>query len=314
MRRQSNAIEMLRQEHQHVQNLFQRFERSSGKEQEKLCREVVAALSAHTRVEEDVFYPYVREATARQDLIEEASVEHGAAKQLLAELESNADDLHRHAVVKVLSEYVGHHIREEEEKIFPLIEKAGVDLEALGEEMAEHKEGRPRSAKGTAQERKASRDQERNREASAKKGNGRTNKGQEQSLGSDHPRADDDDFVEDHGEDLSRSTQRAKWIHEPGEKDDHTGQTLATRNPQVIMGWAKARNVQPATTPGGDPENPRVLRFDFPDYDKGLQHVSWEAWMRTFEERDLVFLHQQHMKAGNESNFFRLDSPHREEG
>ena len=61
-------------------------------------------------------------------------------------------------------------------------------------------------------------------------------------------------------------------------------------------------------------ENPRVLRFDFPGYDRELQAISWDAWLRKFDERDLVFLYQAHMKAGNESNFFRLDSPHREEG
>lgn len=57
-----------------------------------------------------------------------------------------------------------------------------------------------------------------------------------------------------------------------------------------------------------------MLRFDFPDYDKNLQPVSWEAWGRVFQERELVFLYQETMKAGNQSNFFRLDSPHREDG
>ncbi|HEX5767608.1 MAG TPA: hemerythrin domain-containing protein, partial [Burkholderiales bacterium] len=79
------------------------------------------------------------EATDRVDLLEEASIEHNAAKQLMAELESNGDGVHRRALVKVLGEYVGHHIREEEEKIFPLVEKMGVDLQALGEELAERR-------------------------------------------------------------------------------------------------------------------------------------------------------------------------------
>lgn len=89
---------------------------------------------------------------------------------------------------------------------------------------------------------------------------------------------------------------------------------MATRHPEVIRRWAEARGGRPATTPGADPRRPRVLRFDFPDYDKGLQEVSWDDWLRTFEERDLVFVYQETMKAGNQSNFFRLDSPHREEG
>lgn len=77
-------------------------------------------------------------------------------------------------------------------------------------------------------------------------------------------------------------------------------------------GAERARGGKPATTPGGDPQTPRVLRFDFPDYDKGLQPVSWEAWFKVFEERGLVFLFQQHLKSGKQSNFFRVDSPQRE--
>jgi hemerythrin-like domain-containing protein len=139
MSKQSNALELLRRDHKEVQSLFYRFEQAGGKEEDKLCRELIEALRAHTRIEEEVFYPYVREATDRVDLLEEASIEHNAAKQLMAELESNGDAVHRRALVKVLGEYVGHHIREEEEKIFPLIEKMGVDMQALGEELAERR-------------------------------------------------------------------------------------------------------------------------------------------------------------------------------
>ena len=105
----------------------------------------------------------------------------------------------------------------------------------------------------------------------------------------------------------------AKWIHEPGEREDHPGQTLATRNPAVIRAWAEERKARPATNPGGDPENPRVLLLDFPGYTEGLQPVSWETWFRVFKDRDLAFLFQQHTKAGRQSNFFRLVSPHRED-
>ena len=79
--------------------------------------------------------------------------------------------------------------------------------------------------------------------------------------------------------------------------------------------------LQPADTRSGnfprghhDTGNPRVLRFDFPDYDKGLTQVTWDAWAKTFQDRDLVFLFQPHMKSGKQSNFFRLDSPEREDG
>ena len=139
MSKQSNALELLRRDHKEVQSLFHRFEQAGGKEEDTLCRELIEALRTHTRIEEEVFYPYLREATDRVDLLEEASIEHNAAKQLMAELESNGDGVHRRALVKVLGEYVGHHIREEEEKIFPLVEKMGVDLQALGEELAERR-------------------------------------------------------------------------------------------------------------------------------------------------------------------------------
>ncbi|HEY8521931.1 MAG TPA: hypothetical protein VIN61_17800 [Gammaproteobacteria bacterium] len=127
-------------------------------------------------------------------------------------------------------------------------------------------------------------------------------------------RKDDDEFLETHGEALSPSTRRAKWISSPDEGEDHPGQTLATRSREVIEHWAKERGAKPATTPGGNTEQPRVLRFDFPGYDDRLEEVSWEAWYRAFDERDLVFLYQEHLKSGQQSNFFRFDSPHRETG
>ena len=139
MSRQPNALELLRRDHKEVQSMFHRFEQADSKEEDELCRNLIEALRTHTRIEEEVFYPYLREATDRLDLLEEASVEHEAAKQLMDEAESDDDSLHRRAVMKVLGEYVGHHIREEEEKIFPLVEKMGVDLQALGEELAARK-------------------------------------------------------------------------------------------------------------------------------------------------------------------------------
>ena len=142
MSRQPNALELLRRDHKEVQSMFQRFERADGENEDELCRELIEALRTHTRIEEEVFYPYLREATDRQDLLEEASVEHEAAQQLIDEAESDEDGLHRRAVIKVLGEYVGHHIREEEQKIFPLVEKMGVDLQALGEALADQKESR----------------------------------------------------------------------------------------------------------------------------------------------------------------------------
>jgi hypothetical protein len=122
-------------------------------------------------------------------------------------------------------------------------------------------------------------------------------------------------FVQRHASQLSPSTLRAKWTHAPDEHEDRPGQTLATRNPDVIRAWARARRAKPATVGRREGQRPRTLRLDFPGYGGSrLEPVDWDAWLRTFQERDLVFLYQEHRRSGEGSNFFRLDSPKREEG
>src|SRR6185437_8384094 len=324
MPKSPNALELLRKDHRTVLTLLRKFEKSRDeREQQDLCGEIVVELAAHTALEEDCFYPYVREATDRLDLIEEATIEHGTAKELMQALGArNVEPARFHALVKVLGEYVTMHVREEEERIFPVVEKLGIDLEALGLGLAERKgmpvQGNGRGSHGrggeASQRHEKPQARERDEHAHASRENGRRDGHARRHDGGEDTTRDDAKFVKEHGDELSRSVQRAKWIHSADDHEDHNGQTLATRNPDVIRQWAEERKAQPATTPGGDTENPRVLRFDFPGYDRELQPISWDAWLRTFDERDLVFLYQEHMKAGNPSNFFRLDSPHREEG
>src|SRR5579884_503805 len=126
---------------------------------------------------------------------------------------------------------------------------------------------------------------------------------------------DDEKFINQHANELSASTKRAKWIHSPQEHEDHKGQTLATRSPEVVKRWAEERKATPATIPGTEHgDHLGVLRFDFPGYGgQKLQKVDWERWMRTFKDRQLVFLFQEHKRDGTVSNFFRFDSPLREE-
>jgi hypothetical protein len=122
-------------------------------------------------------------------------------------------------------------------------------------------------------------------------------------------------FVQRHASKLSPSTLRAKWTHAPDEHEDRAGQTLATRNPDVIQAWARSRQAKPATVARRDARRPRTLRLDFPGYGGSrLEPIDWDAWLRTFQQRDLVFIYQEHRRNGDESNFFRLDSPKREEG
>lgn len=126
---------------------------------------------------------------------------------------------------------------------------------------------------------------------------------------------EDQTYLKKYGEKLSDSTQYARWIGGPDDREDHPGQSLVTRNHDVIRAWAEERGAKPATVPGTrHGSRLGVLRFDFPGYGgKELEEVSWDDWFQTFDDRQLVFLFQEHLKNGNQSNFFRLESPLRED-
>lgn len=326
-----NALDLLRRDHRLVQSLLKKFDKADGAdEQRALCEQIVAELQSHADIEERVFYPWLRDATAREDLFEEASIEHETAKDLLARLPEEQPGTPRFkAMVKVLGEYVMHHVEEEENTIFPQVEKTGVDLQALGLALQQAREGQDpmamdgrtddaaltmgapegagvKKASGTsgAKGRAAPRNEDGDAEGWQVRG----------GLSEQEQTKDDEAYLKEHAGELSRSTQRAKWIHQVGDGPDHDGQTLATRSPEVIRAWAEARGATPATSPGGDVQRPRVLRFDFPGYDKNLQPIDWDAWLGTFQARELVFVFQETMKKGNQSNFFLLDSPNREDG
>jgi hypothetical protein len=126
---------------------------------------------------------------------------------------------------------------------------------------------------------------------------------------------DDQKYVEKFGDKLSDSTQYAQWISGPDDHEDHPGASLVTRNHDVIMRWAEERGGWPATVEGTEHGNTLgVLRFDFEGGSDRLKHVTWNEWFKAFDERDLVFIYQEHKKDGNQSNFFRLDNPNREDG
>jgi len=121
-------------------------------------------------------------------------------------------------------------------------------------------------------------------------------------------------FLDEHKDNLSESTRRAKWITSTAEHEDRAGQTLATRRHDVIQQWAEARKAEPATVPGTEHDGrPGVLRFDFPDYGgERLEKISWDRWFETFDSRHLVFLFQEQTADGTQSNFFHFDSLLRE--
>ncbi|MDR8412020.1 hypothetical protein [Nonomuraea sp. 3-1Str] len=99
------------------------------------------------------------------------------------------------------------------------------------------------------------------------------------------------------------------------EHEERPGRSLVTTDHDVIRQWAEHRKARPSTVPGTEHEgHPGVLRFDFPGYGGGdLQEISWDDWFRTFDERKLNFIYQEHTKDGKESNFFRLENPDRED-
>jgi hemerythrin superfamily protein len=141
---EQDALEMLKEDHQKVTRMFDQFEKMKEDEDDDakqlLVETACAELTVHTQIEEEIFYPALREVLDETDLLDEAEVEHASAKQLITELNAMqpGDDLYE-AKFTVLGEYVKHHIQEEEKEIFPKVKKAKMDLEALGEELRERK-------------------------------------------------------------------------------------------------------------------------------------------------------------------------------
>jgi Hemerythrin HHE cation binding domain len=94
----------------------------------------------HARIEEEIFYPELREAIDRDDLLDEAEVEHGTAKDLVAQIsDMRPDDDLYDARVTVLGEYIDHHVREEREQIFVKARKSKLDLVAMADELSQRK-------------------------------------------------------------------------------------------------------------------------------------------------------------------------------
>ena len=140
----ATAIDLLKEDHDKVKKAFKEFEKMDRSDTET-CRQVVRSvcedLRVHTMLEEEIFYPAVREAIDDEDIMNEASVEHETAKTLIEQLENmEPDDPNYFATFTVLGEYVMHHVKEEESEMFPQARKAKeLDLQALGEQIRARK-------------------------------------------------------------------------------------------------------------------------------------------------------------------------------
>ncbi|MDN4039647.1 hemerythrin domain-containing protein [Massilia sp. YIM B02443] len=138
---EQDAIVLLTKQHKEVADMFDEFENMSDRattSKKKLVEKICEQLIMHTAIEEEIFYPAVREASKEtEDMVDEAVVEHASAKDLIAQLqEADPGDELYDAKVKVLGEQIEHHVEEEEEEMFPKVRKLKLDLQALGQEMA----------------------------------------------------------------------------------------------------------------------------------------------------------------------------------
>jgi hypothetical protein len=116
------------------------------------------------------------------------------------------------------------------------------------------------------------------------------------------------------GEQTSRSLKYSQEITSLDDDPERQGRSLATTSHEVIRRWAEDRDAVPATVEGTEHgDHLGVLRFDFGGDSENLRHVSWDEWFATFDTRKLNFLYQEERKDGNQSNFFRLESPDRED-
>lgn len=137
------ALEMLASDHRKVEDLFRMYEdEKEGDEDTKrsLAERICGELTAHARLEEELFYPWLKENMDEMDKVCEAYVEHAGAKDLISQIQgaSEIDDEYD-AKVKVLSEYIKHHVKEEENEIFPEVADKQEELDELGQEMAARK-------------------------------------------------------------------------------------------------------------------------------------------------------------------------------
>lgn len=143
-----DACDLLDADHKEVKKMFKDYEeltgsraRSAAQKKMDLAKQICEALTVHAQIEEEIFYPAVRSAIKDTDLLDEAEVEHQSAKDLIAQIQSAsvADDKFN-AKVKVLGEYIDHHVKEERTEMFPKARAARkLNLVAMREQLLARK-------------------------------------------------------------------------------------------------------------------------------------------------------------------------------
>ncbi|GAA4353488.1 hemerythrin domain-containing protein [Variovorax defluvii] len=148
-RAEPDACSLLDADHRKVKKMFKEYDELTGsraasaaEKRRELAQEICMELTVHAQIEEEIFYPALREAIKETDLLDEAEVEHASAKDLIAQIQEakEVDDMFD-AKVKVLGEYIDHHVKEERNEIFVKARAArGLDLVAMRDQLEARKE------------------------------------------------------------------------------------------------------------------------------------------------------------------------------
>ena len=142
----ADAIKLLMDDHKQVKALFQKYSKlienhADDDERQSLAEQICLMLTVHATIEEEIFYPAARQAKVDSDLLDEAEVEHASAKDLIAQIRSmTPDDALYDAKVTVLGEYIDHHVKEEQNEMFPKCVKSSMNLKAIGAQLAARKQ------------------------------------------------------------------------------------------------------------------------------------------------------------------------------
>jgi len=140
--RGQDATTLLRADHKLVSDLFAEYEKArSPSKKQQLVGQICTELTVHAKVEEEIFYPAVKQALKDKELVPEATVEHATLKALIAQVEGVEPEGEMfEAKMQVLSEYVKHHVKEEQDEMFPKAKATSLDMKDLGAEIAARKE------------------------------------------------------------------------------------------------------------------------------------------------------------------------------
>lgn len=139
-----DAVALLKEDHRTVEDLFAQYDKARGDDKkQELADRICLELTVHATIEEEIFYSAC-EGRVDEELLSESYVEHDGAKVLIGEIQAGSPrDDYFDAKVTVLKEQIEHHVEEEEKRmegLFAQARKAGVDMDALGAEMAARKE------------------------------------------------------------------------------------------------------------------------------------------------------------------------------